>query len=169
MTRDQRSPHSSPIIRRCSKGGPHLAMGGATRSSDTPHIESATTAAAPASASVVLPLSPVELSAGADPYQVVRSHPASCLAWATVAEDAWSDRRVIDAYAYARVGYHRGLDQLRKSGWRGSGYVRWSQPQNLGFLRCLEGLRAMAAKIGETDEAERCALFLQQLDPTRQK
>jgi hypothetical protein len=63
------------------------------------------------------------------------------------------------------VGYHRGLDRLRASGWRGSGYVRWRHPQNRGFLRALDGLRIDAEAIGEADEAERCALFLRQLDP----
>jgi hypothetical protein len=33
------------------------------------------------------------------------------------------------------------------------------------LLRCLDGLRAMAAAIGERDEEERCAQFLVQLDP----
>ena len=71
----------------------------------------------------------------------------------------------IDRYAFARVGYHRGLDTLRAAGWRGSGYVRWSHPSNRGFLRCLEALRAAAQAIGESDEEERCAVFLRQLDP----
>lgn len=69
------------------------------------------------------------------------------------------------AYAAFRTGYHRGLDRLRANGWRGSGYVRWIHPPNRGFLRALEGVRRTAAAIGETDEAERCALFLRQLDP----
>jgi hypothetical protein len=64
------------------------------------------------------------------------------------------------------VGYHRGLDRLRANGWRGSGYVRWTHETNRGFLRSLAGLQAMAAAIGETDEAERCATFLRQLDPS---
>ena len=63
------------------------------------------------------------------------------------------------------MGYHRGLDRLRQNGWRGSGYVRWQHESNRGFLRALDGLRASAEAIGETDEAERCALFLRQLDP----
>lgn len=32
----------------------------------------------------------------------------------------------IEAYMAFRVGYHRGLDQLRANGWRGSGFVRCS-------------------------------------------
>ena len=62
-------------------------------------------------------------------------------------------------------GYHRGLDRLRQSGWRGSGYVRWEHPTNRGFLRALDGLRASAAAIGEADEEARCAEFLHQLEP----
>ncbi len=72
----------------------------------------------------------------------------------------------IEAYAYFRVGYHRGLDTLRGSGWRGSGYVRWQHETNRGFLRALEGLEQTAGRIGETDEQERCDLFLRQLDPS---
>jgi Protein of unknown function (DUF3151) len=86
--------------------------------------------------------------------------------------DAWAalgdaGRDEIERYAYYRVGYHRGLDALRANGWRGSGYVRWSQPTNQGFLRSLSGLGAMAAAIGERDEAERIDVFLSQLDPDR--
>lgn len=69
------------------------------------------------------------------------------------------------AYAAYRTGYHRGLDRLRASGWRGSGYVRWRHETNRGFLRSLHGLQQTAAAIGEHDEDERCALFLRQLDP----
>jgi Protein of unknown function (DUF3151) len=84
--------------------------------------------------------------------------------------DGWAQlglrgRDDVESYAYHRVGYHRGLDRLRASGWRGSGYVRWRHPSNRGFLRALEGLRAAAEAIGEADEAERCAQFLRQLDP----
>jgi hypothetical protein len=84
--------------------------------------------------------------------------------------DAWAwlgalGRDDVERYACYRVGYHRGLDRLRGSGWRGSGYVRWRHPQNRGFLRALDGLRASAEAIGEADEAERCAVFLRQLDP----
>ena len=71
----------------------------------------------------------------------------------------------VERYAAYRVGYHRGLDALRANGWRGSGYVRWREPGNVGFLRCLEGLGAMARRIGELDEAERVEVFLAQLDP----
>ena len=83
-------------------------------------------------------------------------------AWARLGQLARDD---VEAYAYFRVGYHRGLDRLRQEGWRGSGYVRWRHPSNRGFLRALDGLRAAADAIGEGAEAERCELFLRQLDP----
>jgi hypothetical protein len=83
-------------------------------------------------------------------------------AWAALGDAGRDD---VERYAYYRVGYHRGLDALRANGWRGSGYVRWSVPTNQGFLRSLAGLGAMATAIGETDEAERIAVFLAQLDP----
>ena len=83
-------------------------------------------------------------------------------AWAALGDQG---RDEIERYAYYRVGYHRGLDTLRANGWRGSGYVRWSEPTNQGFLRALVGLGQMATAIGEHDEADRIALFLAQLDP----
>ena len=84
--------------------------------------------------------------------------------------DAWAQLGMLarddtEAYACFRVGYHRGLDRLRANGWRGSGYVRWQSEENRGFLRALRGLGQTAARIGEDDEAERCAHFLMQCDP----
>ena len=84
--------------------------------------------------------------------------------------DAWAHlgllaRDDVEAYAAFRVGYHRGLDRLRQNGWRGSGYVRWAEPENRGFLRSLAGLGRAAAAIGEGDEAQRCNDFLRQADP----
>jgi hypothetical protein len=83
-------------------------------------------------------------------------------AWSRLGQHARDD---VEAYAYFRVGYHRGLDRLRQSGWRGSGYVRWAHETNRGFLRALEGLRTAAEAIGEQDEARRCNEFVSQLDP----
>ena len=94
---------------------------------------------------------------------VVASSPRFLDAWASLGD---LGRDPVERYAAYRVGYHRGLDALRANGWRGSGYVRWSAPTNRGFLRSLRGLGEMAAAIGEHDEAERCATFLQQLDPS---
>ena len=93
---------------------------------------------------------------------VVARWPRFLDAWARLGEHARDD---VEAYAYFRVGYHRGLDRLRQSGWRGSGYVRWRHESNRGFLRSLDGLRRIAGDIGEGEEAERCAIFLRQLDP----
>jgi hypothetical protein len=93
---------------------------------------------------------------------VVAQWPRFLDGWARLGEVA---RDPVESYAYFRVGYHRGLDRLRQSGWRGSGYVRWEHPTNRGFLRALDGLRASAAAIGEADEEARCAEFLHQLEP----
>ena len=93
---------------------------------------------------------------------VVAAWPAYLDAWARLGEHARDD---VEAYAYFRVAYHRGLDRLRASGWRGSGYVRWRHPTNRGFLRGLVGLGQSAARIQEAAEAARCAQFARQLDP----
>lgn len=105
------------------------------------------------------------------PVDERRKHVASIVARYPRFLDGWAQlgrlgRDDIESYAYFRVGYHRGLDALRGSGWRGSGYVRWAHETNRGFLRALAGLESTAAAIGETDEQERCALFLRQLDPS---
>jgi hypothetical protein len=93
---------------------------------------------------------------------VAGAHPTVLDAWAALSQ--LTDDPV-EAYAYARVGYHRGLDTLRGSGWRGNGYVRWAHPTNRGFLQALDSLRAAAGRIGEESEEVRCDLFLHQLDP----
>lgn len=107
-----------------------------------------------------------ELEGGADAYDVARRHPTSSLAWAALADEAWNEGRVVESYAFARVGYHRGLDALRRNGWKGHGPVPWSHEPNRGFLRCLIALQRAAAAIGEEDEAERCAAFILDCDPT---
>ncbi len=98
---------------------------------------------------------------------VIADHPRFLHAWAAAGElaERLGPDHLVEAYAYFRVGYHRGLDELRANGWRGSGFVRWQHPENLGFLRCLDGLRRVSTAIGELDEAVRCAEFLTQLDP----
>jgi hypothetical protein len=93
---------------------------------------------------------------------VAARDPRCLQAWADLAELTDDP---IEQYAFARVGYHRGLDTLRAAGWRGSGYVRWRHEPNRGFLRSLHNLELAAAAIGEVDEEQRCALFLRQLDP----
>jgi len=93
---------------------------------------------------------------------VVAHHPRSLAGWASLGD---LGRDTVEAYAAYRVGYHRGLDRLRQSGWKGSGRVRWQHPGNRGFLRALDGLRRTAGAIGEQDEEARCAGFLRDLDP----
>jgi len=94
--------------------------------------------------------------------EVVARWPRFLDGWARLGQLA---RDPVEGYACARVGYHRGLDRLRQSGWRGSGYVRWEHPTNQGFLRALDGLRERAGEIGEADEEVRCEEFLHQLEP----
>jgi hypothetical protein len=99
------------------------------------------------------------------PERVAARWPACLGAWAVLGEAALSEGRAVDAYAFFRVGYHRGLDRLRASGWRGSGSVPWSHAPNRGFLRALRGLGAAADALGEDDEAVRCRGFLATLAP----
>jgi len=115
----------------------------------------------------LLPTDPAtaDLAADVDPAAAAAAHPASSAAWAALAEQAIADGDSVTAYAFARTGYHRGLDQLRKAGWRGSGPVPWSHEPNHGFLRCLHLLAVAADAIGEADEAARCAQFLRDCDP----
>ncbi len=105
------------------------------------------------------------LAAGEDPVRVAAAHPTSSLAWAILAEQALAAGRPVEAYAYARVGYHRGLDTLRRAGWKGHGPVPWEHGPNRGFLRALHALGAAAAAIGEDDEAQRCQTFLLDSSP----
>jgi hypothetical protein len=105
------------------------------------------------------------LEAGDDAVAIAAAHPASSAAWAALAEAALQANRPVDAYAYARTGYHRGLDALRRAGWKGSGPIPWSHVPNRGFLRALHALGQAAAAIGERDEAARCATFLTDSDP----
>jgi hypothetical protein len=115
----------------------------------------------------LLPVDPATdlLDSGADPVQVATEHPGSSAAWAALAEEALGRGFAIEAYAYARTGYHRGLDSLRRAGWRGTGPVPWSHRPNQGFLRSLHALALAAATIHEDDEAQRCATFLDDCDP----
>lgn len=100
-----------------------------------------------------------------DVARVARAHPACLAAWAELGERALSDGRDVQAYAYFRVGYHRGLDRIRAAGWRGSGQVPWSHEGNRGFLRALRGLGRAADAVREPDEAARCGEFFATLAP----
>ena len=106
------------------------------------------------------------LAAGEDPAAVATRHPASSLAWAELADRAFAEGRVVESYAYARTGYHRGLDALRRAGWRGQGPIPWEHEPNQGFLRSLRALGRAAEAIGESDEVERCATFLRDSSAT---
>jgi hypothetical protein len=105
------------------------------------------------------------LEARVDPADVAARFPTSSAAWAALADAAFERGAVIESYAYARVGYHRGLDALRRNGWKGFGPVPWAHAPNQGFLRALFALGRAAEAIGETEEAQRIATFLDDSDP----
>ncbi len=107
-----------------------------------------------------------QLAAGRDPAEVAAEFPASSFAWAALADRAAGGGRWVESYAYARVGYHRGLDALRRAGWKGTGPVPWSHQPNRGFLASVTALGRAAAAIGETPEADRCTALLFDCDPT---
>jgi hypothetical protein len=110
------------------------------------------------------------LAAGQDPAEVAAAHPRASAAWAALAERALDSgsgpAATVEGYAYARTGYHRGLDALRRNGWKGHGPVPWSHEPNRGFLRCVTLLARAAEGIGETDEQERCTQLLRDCDPS---
>ena len=106
------------------------------------------------------------LDAGTPARDVAAAHPDYPLAWAVLADDALAGGDPVTAYAYARTGYHRSLDQLRGNGWKGHGPVPWEHEPNRGFLRSLNALGRAAEQIGETPEAERCRQFLADSSPT---
>ena len=116
---------------------------------------------------VELPVDPVSalLANGASAESAARDHPESSLAWAVLAEEALDAGNDVQAYAFARVGYHRGLDMLRRHGWKGAGPVPWSHEPNRGFLRALSALGQAAALIEETPEVQRIRAFLLDSDP----
>jgi hypothetical protein len=105
------------------------------------------------------------LAHGDQPGTVAARWPTSSLAWATLAEQALDDGRSVEAYAYARTGYHRGLDSLRRNGWKGFGPVPLSHEPNQGVLRSIAALSRAAEAIDETPEADRCRQLLLDSDP----
>jgi Protein of unknown function (DUF3151) len=110
-----------------------------------------------------------ELLAGETPASVAAAHPSASVAWAVLAEEALEEDKAVTAYAYARTGYHRGLDQLRRNGWKGFGPVPYSHEPNRGFLRCVAALARAADTIGETAEFQRCVDLLDDCDPEARK
>lgn len=105
------------------------------------------------------------LEGGTDPAKVVTQWPDFSEGWAALAELALTENNPVAAYAYARTGYHRGLDQLRRAGWKGHGPIPWAHRPNRGFLRALAALARAAKAIGETEEYERCSQFVSDSDP----
>ncbi len=120
------------------------------------------------------------LASGTPAATVAAAAPAASLAWAVLAEQALGRAdaaraagdeperlsQAIAAYAYARTGYHRGLDALRRSGWKGHGPVPWSHEPNQGYLRSVRALGAAADHVGEAEEVTRLADLLRDGDPT---
>jgi Protein of unknown function (DUF3151) len=106
------------------------------------------------------------LASGTAPAEVAAKFPTFSLAWAQLADEAYEGGRVVESYAYARTGYHRGLDALRRNGWKGHGPVPFEHEPNRGFLRALHALARAAKAIGEKDEAERCSTFLRESSQT---
>ena len=93
----------------------------------------------------------------------VMSTPAASLGWAMLAEEALAEQTSeadVRAYAFARTGYHRGLDALRRAGWKGAGPIPYEHEPNRGFLRALWSLARAAQRIGDTEEFDRCGQFL---------
>jgi hypothetical protein len=116
----------------------------------------------------LLPAEPeitAQLDAGQEAVDLAAKYPTSSLLWAVLADEAFAEGRVIESYAYARTGYHRGLDALRRHGWRGTGPVPFEHAGNRGFLRALYALGRAAGAIGETEEAQRIDTFLRDSDP----
>jgi hypothetical protein len=106
-----------------------------------------------------------ELEYGVPARDVAAAHPACLAAWAALSDEAIDAGEPVASYAYARTGYHRGLDQLRRAGWRGNGPIPWEHEPNRGFLQALYALGRAAAALGEDDEAERCRTFLHDASP----
>lgn len=89
-------------------------------------------------------------------------HPENPMAWAVLAE---KESNPLVRYAFARTGYHRGLDLLRGNGWKGFGSVPWSHEPNRGTLRAIAQLALAAKGIGEDHEYDRCRALLSDCDP----
>lgn len=103
-------------------------------------------------------------AAGKPADQVIRICPRDSAAWADLAEAALDRGEDVTAYAFARTGYHRGLDLLRGNGWKGFGPVPWSHEPNRGVLRAISALAKAARAIGEDDEYDRCLALLRDCD-----
>lgn len=105
------------------------------------------------------------LAAGENPADVARANPTSSLVWAVLAETALDAGDDVAGYAYARTGYHRGLDSLRRNGWKGAGPVPWSHEPNRGILRAISALGQAAVLFEEDAEVGRIRALLLDADP----
>ncbi|WP_353648937.1 DUF3151 domain-containing protein [Nakamurella sp. A5-74] len=105
------------------------------------------------------------LAAGENPADVARANPTSSLVWAVLAETALDAGDDVAGYAYARTGYHRGLDSLRRNGWKGAGLVPWSHEPNRGILRAISALGQAATLFEEDAEVTRIRALLLDADP----
>ena len=97
---------------------------------------------------------------------VARGWPAFVGGWARLAEAARAQGEDVEAYAFARTGYHRALDRLRGNGWRGTGLVPWAHQPNRSALLAFHELLRAAELIGETAEVERMRTLLRESDPS---
>ncbi len=98
-------------------------------------------------------------------HELVSRYPEMLSGWVALGKIARSRGQKVEAYAYFRVAYHRGLDKARASGWRGDGRIPWSYPSNRPFLSAIYGLMTCAGAIREPGEADRCWDFLGKLAP----
>ncbi|GAB2611714.1 DUF3151 domain-containing protein [Pseudactinotalea suaedae] len=105
------------------------------------------------------------LAAGSSLREAAAAFPAASYAWGRLALESLAGEDPVAAYAFARTGYHRGLDALRRAGWRGAGPVPATHVPNQGFLISLLALTSAAEVIGEQDEADRCRAFAHDCDP----
>lgn len=105
------------------------------------------------------------LDEGATLRESAARFPAASYVWARLAQESLAGSDPVAAYAFARTGYHRGLDALRGAGWRGAGPIPASHLPNQGFLLALLALADAAEAIGEDEEAERCRAFADAADP----
>ena len=104
-------------------------------------------------------------ASAADLGEIAKAYPQSPLVWALLSDELWAVGATLPAYAYARVGYYRGLDDLNDAGWDGTSAVPFSHEPNRGFLLAAYALRRAAATFGETSEVERLTVVLDNADP----
>ncbi|MGR0318932.1 DUF3151 family protein [Agromyces sp. ZXT2-3] len=95
---------------------------------------------------------------------VVADHPSSPLAWAELADQADSEGRALDAFAYAVVAVDLARVQLQADGWTPGEPVAWSEEPNRAYLRALDAERRAAGRLGLDERAARAASDLEAAD-----